>query len=90
VRGVVKAEVIDNMGTSYVVSRTIESSKEKKRFKTLDSTVTKTSKDKKQVNVYFVIFIILFCKSYILFNSFTSIALIIYIYIFIFCHRKIQ
>ncbi|XP_018394669.1 PREDICTED: DNA repair protein RAD50 [Cyphomyrmex costatus] len=49
VRGVVKAEVIDNMGTSYVVSRTIESSKgEKKKFKTLDSTVTITSKDKKQ------------------------------------------
>ncbi|KYN15217.1 DNA repair protein RAD50 [Trachymyrmex cornetzi] len=49
VRGVIKAEVIDNMGTSYVVSRTIESSKgEKKKFKTLDSTVTKTSKDKKQ------------------------------------------
>ncbi|XP_018314575.1 DNA repair protein RAD50 isoform X2 [Mycetomoellerius zeteki] len=49
VRGVVKAEVIDNMGTSYVVSRIIESSKgERKKFKTLDSTVTITNKDKKQ------------------------------------------
>lgn len=48
VRGVVKCEIIDNMGTSYIVSRTIESSKgDKKNIKTLDSTVTRKSKDKK-------------------------------------------
>ncbi|XP_012527415.1 DNA repair protein RAD50 [Monomorium pharaonis] len=50
VRGVVKAEVIDAMGKSYTVARTIESSTQgdKRKFKTLDSTVTIISKDKKQ------------------------------------------
>jgi len=59
-RAVVKAEIIDCMGNSYTVSRTIELSKgEKPRFKTLDSTVTRKSKDKKEVNAYFGIFIVL-------------------------------
>lgn len=48
VRGVVKAEVIDSMGNTYTVSRTIESLKAVKKFKTLDSTVTRVSKDKKE------------------------------------------
>ncbi|XP_050464674.1 DNA repair protein RAD50 [Cataglyphis hispanica] len=46
VRGVVKAEIIDFMGNTYTVSRTIESLKAVKKFKTLDSTVTRVSKDK--------------------------------------------
>ncbi|XP_020285711.1 DNA repair protein RAD50 [Pseudomyrmex gracilis] len=48
VRGVVKAEIIDSVGNSYTVSRTIESLKKLKKFKTLDSTVTRISKDKKE------------------------------------------
>lgn len=48
VRGVVKAEIIDFMGNIYTVSRTIESLKAVKKFKTLDSTVTRVSKDKKE------------------------------------------
>ncbi|KMQ92902.1 dna repair protein rad50 [Lasius niger] len=48
VRGVVKAEIIDSMGNTYTVSRTIESLKAVKKFKTLDSTVTRVSKDKKE------------------------------------------
>lgn len=51
VRGVVKAEIIDSMGNTYTVSRTIESLKAVKKFKTLDSTVTRVSKDKKEVSV---------------------------------------
>ncbi|XP_029680101.1 DNA repair protein RAD50 [Formica exsecta] len=47
VRGVVKAEIIDSMGNTYTVSRTIESLKAVKKFKTLDSTVTRVSKDKR-------------------------------------------
>lgn len=46
----VKAEIVDSEGKSYVVARTIESSKgEKRKLKTLDSTLTTISKDKKQV-----------------------------------------
>lgn len=48
VRGVVKAEIIDSIGNTYTVSRTIESLKAIKKFKTLDSTVTRVSKDKKE------------------------------------------
>ncbi|KAL0115846.1 hypothetical protein PUN28_011015 [Cardiocondyla obscurior] len=49
VKGMVKAEIIDPMGNSYTVSRTIELSKgEKRKLKTLDSTVTTKSKDKSQ------------------------------------------
>lgn len=47
----VKAEIVDSEGKSYIVARTIESSKgEKRKLKTLDSTLTTISKDKKQVN----------------------------------------
>lgn len=50
----VKAEIIDSEGKSYTVARTIESTKgDKKKFKTLDSTLTTMSKDKKQVNDLF-------------------------------------
>nr|XP_012221947.1 PREDICTED: DNA repair protein RAD50-like [Linepithema humile] len=48
VRGVVKAEIVDATGNTYTVSRTIESSKAGKKFKTLDNTVTRVSKDKKE------------------------------------------
>lgn len=61
VRGVVKAEIIDSQGNSYTVSRTIESLKKLKKFKTLDSTVTRVSKDKKEVSIYLLYS---FCKIY--------------------------
>ncbi|XP_011173530.2 DNA repair protein RAD50 [Solenopsis invicta] len=49
VRGVVKAEIIDSKGESYQVSRIIELSKgENGKFKTLDSTITRYSRDKQQ------------------------------------------
>ncbi|XP_024893942.1 DNA repair protein RAD50 [Temnothorax curvispinosus] len=50
VRGMVKAEIVDSEGKSYIVARTIELSKGGKRnnFKTLDSTLTTISRDKKK------------------------------------------
>ncbi|EFN87868.1 DNA repair protein RAD50 [Harpegnathos saltator] len=48
IRGVVKAEIVDSIGNMYTVCRTIESMKTTKKFKTLDNTLTRISKDKKE------------------------------------------
>lgn len=51
VRGVVKAEIVDSVGNIYTVCRTIESSRANvtMRFKTLDSTLTRTDKNTKEM-----------------------------------------
>ncbi|KAG7189859.1 hypothetical protein KM043_017509 [Ampulex compressa] len=50
VRGVVKAEIVDTYGNRYIICRTIESSRSNTavKFKTLDSALTRISKDTKE------------------------------------------
>lgn len=56
----VRAEIVDSMGKTYTVARAIESRGEKRILKTLDSTLTTVSNDKKQVssilwNIYSIV-----------------------------------
>lgn len=63
----VKAELVDSIGKSYTVARTVELMKgDKKNLKTLDSTLTTMNKDKTQLNGTFWNIIVLFCRMHLI------------------------